>query len=151
MNFVESVLENWSLVNQTTSKIDFDNKRMKVDNFKLKEIVFGIIRKDQFLYIDSQIWLQVQFLIATVFFPPPLDLDPLSSGVSYILYLPLNDLSPPLVDCLSYYSSAWPIGHPYRPFMNWENQDSTVQGSSSHKCGKRFSYRALNAVIAVFS
>ena len=55
MNFVESVLENWSLVNQTTSKIDFDNKRMKVDNFKLKEIVFGIIRKDQFLYIDSQI------------------------------------------------------------------------------------------------
>ena len=55
MKFVESVLENWSLVNQTTSKIDFDNKRMKVDNFKLKEIVFGIIRKDQFLYIDSQI------------------------------------------------------------------------------------------------
>ena len=42
-------------MNQTTSKVDFDDKRMKVDKFKLKEIVLGIVRGDQFLYIDSQI------------------------------------------------------------------------------------------------
>ena len=57
--FVESGLENWTLVNQTTSKANFDDKRMKVDKFKLKEIVLGTIQGDQFLYIDSQIWLQV--------------------------------------------------------------------------------------------
>ena len=42
-------------MNQTTSKVDFDDKRMKVDKFKLKEIVLGTVRGDQFLYIDSQI------------------------------------------------------------------------------------------------
>ena len=52
--FVESGLENWTLVNQT-SKANFDDKRMKVDKFKLKKIVLGTIQGDQFLYIDSQI------------------------------------------------------------------------------------------------
>ena len=42
---------------------------MKVDKFKLKKIIVGTVRGDQFLYIDFQIWLQVQLLIATVFFP----------------------------------------------------------------------------------
>ena len=53
--FVDSGLKNWVLVNQTTSKVDFDDKRMKVDKFKLKKIVLGTIRRDQFLYIDYKI------------------------------------------------------------------------------------------------
>ena len=97
---------------------------MKVDKFKLKEIVLGTVRGDQFLYIDSQIWLQIQLLIATMFFPQ--SPDPLSFKASCIIYLPLNDLGPPLVDRLSHYLSACPIGHPYRPSVGWGNQDSTV-------------------------
>ena len=68
------------------------------------------------MYIDSQVWLQVQFLITTVFFF--LSPIPFSSGVSYIIYLPLNDLGPPLVDRPSHYLSACPIEHPYRLSMS---------------------------------
>ena len=32
---VESGLENWVLGNQTTGKVDFDDKGMKIDKFKL--------------------------------------------------------------------------------------------------------------------
>ena len=42
-------------MNQTTSKVDFDEKKMKIDKFKLKKIVLSAVRGDQFLYIDSQI------------------------------------------------------------------------------------------------
>jgi len=55
-------------MNQITSKVDFDDKKMKIDRFKLKELILGVVRGDQFLYIDSQVRLQAQFLIATVFF-----------------------------------------------------------------------------------
>jgi len=48
-------LENWVLVNQTTSKVGLDDKRMKIDKFKLKKVVLSIVRGYQFLYIDSQI------------------------------------------------------------------------------------------------
>ena len=53
--FVKSELENWVLVNQTTSKVDLDDKRMKIDKFKLKKIILGTVQGDQFLYIDYQI------------------------------------------------------------------------------------------------
>ena len=36
-------MENWVLVNQITSKVDLDDKRMKIDKFKLKKIVLGIV------------------------------------------------------------------------------------------------------------
>ena len=52
----------------TTRKIDPNDKKMKIDWFNLKKIVLGTIRGDQFLYISSQVLLQVQPLIATVFF-----------------------------------------------------------------------------------
>ena len=55
--FVNSGLENWGLVNRTTSKMDFDDKKMKVDKFTLKKIDIGTVQGDQFLYIDSQILL----------------------------------------------------------------------------------------------
>jgi len=48
-------LKNWVLINQTTSKVDLDDKQMKIDWLILNKIVIGIIRRDQFLYIDSQV------------------------------------------------------------------------------------------------
>ena len=43
MNFVESGLENWTLMNQTTSKVDSDDKKVKIDWFNLKKIVLGTV------------------------------------------------------------------------------------------------------------
>ena len=39
-------------MNQIITKLDSDDKRMKIDKFKLKKIVLGTIRGDQFLYIS---------------------------------------------------------------------------------------------------
>ena len=39
-------------MNQTTSTVDPDNKKMKIDWFNLKEIILGTIQGDQFLYIS---------------------------------------------------------------------------------------------------
>ena len=74
---------------------------------------------------------------------------PLSLGVSYIIYLPLNDLGPLLVDHPSHHSSAYPIGHLHRLSVSWSNQGSIVQGSSPHKYGQKVSCRAFNAVVTV--
>ena len=50
--FIESGSENWALMNQIITKLDSDDKRMKIDKFKLKKIVLGVVRGDQFLYIS---------------------------------------------------------------------------------------------------
>ena len=50
--FVESGLENWALMNQTTTKVDLDDKRMKIDKFMPKKIVLGKVQRDLFLYIS---------------------------------------------------------------------------------------------------
>ena len=50
--FVESGLENWALMNQIITKVDSDDKRMKMNKFELKKIVLGTVRGDQFLYIS---------------------------------------------------------------------------------------------------
>ena len=42
-------------MSQTTSKMDPDDKKMKIDWFNLKKIVFDTIQGDQFLYISSQV------------------------------------------------------------------------------------------------
>ena len=39
-------------MNQTTSKVDSDDKQMKIDWFILNKIVLDIVRGDQFLYIS---------------------------------------------------------------------------------------------------
>ena len=38
-------------MNQTTTKVDSDDKRMKIDKFKLQKIILNTIQGDQFLYI----------------------------------------------------------------------------------------------------
>ena len=40
-------------MSQTTSKVDPDDNKMKIDWFNLKKIVLDIVQGDQFLYIDS--------------------------------------------------------------------------------------------------
>ena len=45
-------MKNWALMSQTTSKVDLDDKKMKIDWFNLKKIVLGTVRGDQFLYIS---------------------------------------------------------------------------------------------------
>ena len=50
--FVESELENWTLMNQTTSKVNSDDKKVKIDQFNLKKIVLDTVRGAQFLYIS---------------------------------------------------------------------------------------------------
>ena len=37
-------------MNQITTKVDSDDKRMKLNKFELKKIVFGVVQGDQFLY-----------------------------------------------------------------------------------------------------
>ena len=39
-------------MNQTTSKVDSDDKRMKIDKFILEKIVLGIVQGVLFLYIS---------------------------------------------------------------------------------------------------
>ena len=41
--FVKSWLENWNLMSLTTSKVDLDDKKMKIDLFDLKKIIIGTI------------------------------------------------------------------------------------------------------------
>ena len=55
-------------MNQATSKVDFDDRKMKIDWFNLKKIILGTVRLDQFLYISLKFDYKFQFLIATVFF-----------------------------------------------------------------------------------
>ena len=38
-------------MNQTNIKVDSDDKKMKLDKFVVKKIVFDIVRRDQFLYL----------------------------------------------------------------------------------------------------
>ena len=40
-------------MSQATSKVDLDDKKMKIDWFNIKKIVLGTNRGDQFLYIST--------------------------------------------------------------------------------------------------
>ena len=44
--FVESGLENWAKMSWTTNKVGSNDKKMKIDKFKLKKIVLDTIRRD---------------------------------------------------------------------------------------------------------
>ena len=71
-------------MSQTTSKVDPDDKKMMINRFNLKKTILGTIQGDQFLYIFSQVLLQVHLLIVKVFFSQ--FLDPFSQGLPLILY-----------------------------------------------------------------
>ena len=42
-------------MSQTTSKMDLNDKKMKIDWFNIKKIVLGTVQEAQFLYISSQV------------------------------------------------------------------------------------------------
>ena len=75
--FVESELENWVLMNQTTSKVDSNDKKMKIDGFILNKVVIGTVRRDQFLYTSLKFdykfnsWL-LQYFSLNFLIPPSL-------------------------------------------------------------------------------
>ena len=56
------------------------------------------------------------------------------------------DLGLPLVDRAGHYSSAYPIRRPLKSFVSCGNQDSTVQGSSPHKCDQGVWWSVLNVM-----
>ena len=45
-------MENWAKMYWTTNRMGSNDKRMKIDKFKFKKIVIGIVLGDQFLYIS---------------------------------------------------------------------------------------------------
>ena len=57
-------------MSQTTSKVDLDDKKMKIDWLNLKKIILNIIRGDQFLYISSQMikLVYLHFLVIWIHF-----------------------------------------------------------------------------------
>ena len=83
---------------------------------------------------------QCYSVFSTDFLPPP----PSPQRVFYIIQLLLDDLGFPFVDRPSHYLSACPIRHLPKPLVSWGSQDSTVQGSSSHKCSQKVWWDALN-------
>ena len=68
--------------------------------------------------------------------------------VSHIIYLILGNFSLPFVDCAVHHLSACPIRHLSKPLVSCGGQDSTVQGSSSHKCSQEVQWDALNVGVA---
>ena len=99
-------------------------------------------------HINQLNQLQVQFWLLQYSFSIFLILSP--ERVSYIIQLSLDHLDPALVDYLNPYLSACPIRHPLWLYVSCGSQDSTVQGSSSHKCGQKSSCIAFNVVVAIF-
>ena len=76
----------------------------------------------------------------------PLPPSPGFRRISYIIKLLSTNLSPPFVDHVDHYSSAYPIRHLPKSSVSCGNQDSIVLESSPHKCGQRIWWGALNVV-----
>ena len=78
-------------------------------------------------------------------------LDPLFSEVSYIIYLPLNDLDPPLVDHPDCYVSACPISTFLKSLCSRCKAENHCLGITSILIRPRVSCRAFNAMVSNFS
>ena len=129
--FVENGSKNWVLVNWSTNKVNLDDKRMKINKFRLEKIVLGQVRGDRFFSINIPVRLQVLFQNATVFsffFSIPLSL-----RVPCVIYTPLIDLSPPFVYHPGHHLSACPIGHTLCRSVSWDSLGSIVQRFFPHK------------------
>ena len=108
--FVEIGLENWVLMNQITSKVDSDDKKMKTDWFILNKNRHRHSPRRSVLIYFSQVWLQVQFLITTVVFflisPPSL-----STFLLFFTTSPFSSLpSTWTLECL-----CWSLSHQHPP------------------------------------
>ena len=102
-------------------------------------------KSDSWIYY-SKTWLQFQFFMLQCFFyrfsnhPPSLE--------DLLYYIASFGWSWPSICWLCRYSSVCPIRRPLKSSASCGNQNSTVQGSSSHKCGQGVWWDALNVVAA---
>ena len=76
---------------------------------------------------------------------------PLHERVLHLIYPPLNNLYPPLVDHPKLYLSTYPIRHPLQLSVSCGSQCNTVQRSSPQKCGLKSSSNTFNVVVTTFS
>ena len=61
-------------MNQTNTKVDSDDKKMKLDSFVVKKIVIGTVQGDQFLYLSFRFDYKVSSRLLQCFslcFPIP--------------------------------------------------------------------------------
>ena len=71
--------------------------------------------------------------------------------ISHNIYPFLANFGSPFVDYLCHYSNVCPIRRPPQSSVSCGNQDSTVQGSSPHKCSKRVWWGPINVVATSIS
>ena len=76
---------------------------------------------------------------------------PLHERVLHLIYPPLNNLYPPLVDHPKLYLSTCPIRHPLQLSVSCGSQYNTVQRSSPQKCDLKSSSNTFNVVVTTFS
>ena len=74
--FVESGLKNWAKMSWITNKVGLNDKNRKIYWFKVKKIVLGTVRGDQFLYISHKFDYNFGSWLLQCFF---LDFDPFLS------------------------------------------------------------------------
>ena len=113
-----------------------DSKKAKKDRFYAKKSFLGKVREEGSLNIFLLDLNTISVLAAIVF---SLQVFPIPNPwrISHIIYVHFADHSPPFIDYAGHYLSAYPIRHPPQSSVSCGNQDSTVQGSSPHKCNQR--------------
>ena len=78
--------KNWALMNQKNTKVDSDDKRMKIDRFMLKKIVLSKVRGDLFLYISFRFDYKVISYCYSVFLLVSQSHFPIASLFFYTLF-----------------------------------------------------------------
>ena len=131
-------------MNQTTVSMNFKDNQARTRSIDLNEFTVqgGKYSYKSIKLITSIIQMAIVFSFSFSI--------PSSWRVSYIIQFLLDHFDPTLVDHLSSYLSTYPIRHPLWFSVSCGSQCSTVQRSSSHKCGQKSSYSAFNAVVAAF-
>ena len=132
----------------TTDRMGLKDNQTKVRRIDLNKFTLGTVRGVKFQYILIGNSYQINLNCYSAFFSN--FQIPYPQRISYIIQFLLNDLDPTLIGHLSRYLSSCPIRHPLWPSVSCDSQDSTVQGSSPHKCNQKVSYRAFNAMTAAF-
>ena len=78
--------KNWALMNQTNTKVDSDDKKMKIDRIMLKRIILGKVQGDMFLYISFKFDYRVSSYYCSVFLLVFRSPSPIASLFFYTLF-----------------------------------------------------------------
>ena len=134
-------------MNQTNTKVDSNDKRMKIDRIMLKKIVIGKVRGDLFLYISFRFDYRVSsycYMFFSQFFDPLLPLLPPSFILSSSFISTLHVLARRLVLILvpsAPSQNVHVIAVRLKPLFRYHFHINTA---------REFSCRAFNAMIAAF-